>query len=351
MSVKDRRSYPSIISTGLGKSLSFIRAGFRVIASKYLGKKPPVFLIFELTHSCNSRCLYCARWKETESAPIDTGEVKRILFEAKELGLIRAYFTGGEVFLRKDLSEILVFCKELGIKTEVWSNGYFIPGEQHVLDLVDSISLSLDGKAAKHDRLRGSGSFADTLLAAKLAKEKNVAVSFNFTLTSYNAGGFMEAFDIARSLDATLGFQPVADMFGCSQDVAMLIPSHEEFKLELDQVIAIKKEFPLVIENSLAQLSSLKSWPNIKRWSCLHGKAIFTVLPDGKIVNCTNGKELSSAIDLKQHSLEDALRNLPSSEGCGGCFCYAAFDASGAGGILPISPEVFNFYVSRKWIN
>jgi len=326
-----------------------IKSGLKVCSAKYLNMRIPVFLILELTYRCNLRCAYCRRWSAAASDEMDTKTVLRIISEGKRLGLLRVYLTGGEVFLREDLGCILSSCKNMGLMTEVWTNASLLDENQSTLKHIDCLAMSLDGPEPVHDEQRQKGSFVRTVRAAELARKAGIHISFNFTLTSGNLNSFAAAVKIASDLKATIGLQPVAELAGGLKDLNKLMPSEEEFKKALNEAISLKKRYPLIIENSFRHLNYLKSWPKAGAWSCLHGRAIFTVTPSGHLVACTNSPVYyPEPIDLASYSLRDAVKEIHDFP-CRGCYCYGAYDASGAGSLLPVSPEVFKFHVMRKW--
>ncbi|MBL7197160.1 MAG: radical SAM protein [Candidatus Omnitrophica bacterium] len=329
--------------------LTIIKSGFRICSSRYLNIRYPVFLVFELTYRCDLQCLYCNRKDGGGFKEADTETICRIIAEGKKLGLLRAYFTGGSIFLRKDLGDIVAFCKKLGIMVELCASGTMVSDNADILRKVDCLEMSLDGPEATHDRIRGESSFVSMIQAAELAREYNIPVSLTFTHTVYNTEYFMEAASIALSLGATIGLQPTMELAGGKTDIKEIFPSKEEFNKVLNQAIMLKKKNPLLIENSIRHLHYLKSWPALKKFPCLHGRAIFTVLPDATLVACTNSDvPAPNSVDLKKCSLKDAISQIRQPD-CNGCACFGAYDSGGSGSVLPVSREVFNFYILHQW--
>ena len=153
--------------------------------------KTPTAIILYVTNRCNLRCNHCFYWdflnKKTDELSInEIGKIVNSLEHAISLSL-----TGGEPFLRKDLSEIINSfvlkrkVKEIGIT----SNGFLTDEilsfcerycSKH-MNIPLSIQISLDGMEETHDSIRKvKGSFKrafstlDELM--KLAKF-NVALS------------------------------------------------------------------------------------------------------------------------------------------------------------------------------
>lgn len=130
---------------------------------------PPLrILYFYLTGDCNLACRHC--WiapdflnagTSQKALPIDT--FKKIVTEAKEIGLTSVKLTGGEPLIHPDIIPILRYIsdEELGVSVE--SNG--VAMTPHIADLIKSckghfISISIDGMKRNHEWMRGvSGSF------------------------------------------------------------------------------------------------------------------------------------------------------------------------------------------------
>jgi MoaA/NifB/PqqE/SkfB family radical SAM enzyme len=73
--------------------------------------------------------------------------------------------SGGEPFLYSGLLEVLLQAKQLGLRTAVTTNGYFLqPQRLEILrEGIDILAVSLDGPPDLHNRLRGSPQAFDRL--------------------------------------------------------------------------------------------------------------------------------------------------------------------------------------------
>ncbi len=109
----------------------------------------PVFqrCYYYLTYRCNSRCAYCDIWRVRrmvgQEQRID--EIATNLRALKNLGVRYVDFTGGEIFLRDDLPEILAAAKESGFPTILTTNG--LAYERHseaLLGVAEFINFSID---------------------------------------------------------------------------------------------------------------------------------------------------------------------------------------------------------------
>lgn len=113
----------------------------------------------KLTSRCNLRCRMCKYWRTEGEEELTTGDVIRAIKSLHGLGCRKVHFSGGEVFLRDDLLEIVDYATSLGLKVNLTTNGTLIrksTATRLIKSKVNSISFSLDGADAKlHDRIRG----------------------------------------------------------------------------------------------------------------------------------------------------------------------------------------------------
>ena len=109
----------------------------------------PVFqrCYYYLTYRCNSRCAYCDIWRVRRMVGQEQGidEIATNLRALKNLGVRYVDFTGGEIFLRDDLPEILAAAKESGFPIILTTNG--LAYERHaeaLLGVAEFINFSID---------------------------------------------------------------------------------------------------------------------------------------------------------------------------------------------------------------
>lgn len=146
--------------------------------------------VWELTLACPFNCPYCGsgggRVRENE---LTTKECLELIKELKELDCERVSLIGGEVFLRSDWMEIVEALVREEIRVNVISNGYIIT-EKEAARLktcgVESVSISIDGTEAIHDKYRQKGSYQKALDALEKLQAKRIPISVITTLNSEN---------------------------------------------------------------------------------------------------------------------------------------------------------------------
>lgn len=137
----------------------------------------------ELTRDCDLNCIHCSAGTKRRGTELSVNEIKNILREAKELGLSKLGFTGGEPFLRyEELRELVKFSiNELDTNIHIHSNG--IPISPDVAKWIKRLSIdmtvTLFGSTAEtHDTITDrKGSMKSTLKGLQNLLDEQASVS------------------------------------------------------------------------------------------------------------------------------------------------------------------------------
>jgi MoaA/NifB/PqqE/SkfB family radical SAM enzyme len=177
----------------------------------------PAGVVYEATMRCNLHCEFCyvgtllnieGEWRE--ELPLD---VLRRAFPDRE-GL-QVSLTGGEIFMRKDILDVMDVFREKGyVCGYLTTNGTIITEERAnaLADLASKgflkhISVSIDGPGEMHDRARGvKGTFERTsaglrrLQQAANERHAPLRVSVNTTVAHETLDALTEMVDVASDL-------------------------------------------------------------------------------------------------------------------------------------------------------
>jgi len=110
----------------------------------------PTWFCIKFTERCNSKCVHCDIWIVNKAdGELTTEQWKRTLEDIRRwAGPVMVVFTGGEVFLRKDALEVIRYASDLGLVSEVLTNGLLTNRQQCeelVLARPYQVTISLDG--------------------------------------------------------------------------------------------------------------------------------------------------------------------------------------------------------------
>ncbi|MBK8234176.1 MAG: radical SAM protein [Deltaproteobacteria bacterium] len=163
----------------------------------------PTRVVLDLTRRCNLRCAMCHTWSQPVAHELTPAEIGAFLRQCPEL--VWLDLTGGEPFLRSDIGAVfdaVVTHARALLVLHFQSNGWFTA---RVLDESSRlrerlrarggdageliVTISVDGPAALHDRIRGRpGSFARAVATADGLRARGIDVHVGTTLTRHNAG-------------------------------------------------------------------------------------------------------------------------------------------------------------------
>jgi radical SAM protein with 4Fe4S-binding SPASM domain len=155
----------------------------------------PEEIAFKLTNRCDLRCSHCYQWNAggyhhhlgpaERRTDLDLALVARVLDATRPARPI-VYLWGGEPLVYRDWDGLVDLLANDPRWTSVCTNGTLIePRLPSLLKLGRQleVSLSLDGFAAEHDAVRGSGSFARAWHGLQLLLEQRRKRAFEGELT------------------------------------------------------------------------------------------------------------------------------------------------------------------------
>ena len=151
----------------------------------------PFVLIWELTQACELACKHCRAEADPDCHPdeLTTAEGKALLDEAADFGDGQlVVLSGGDPLARPDTTELVRYGTEQGLRMTMTPSGTSSLTPERIQALADAglgrMALSLDGASAStHDEFRQeTGSFEETMTAARAARESGLPVQINTTV-------------------------------------------------------------------------------------------------------------------------------------------------------------------------
>ncbi len=172
-------------------------------------------LALEVTNVCNFSCVHCAREKDSPRQEMSPELFRRVVDEARELGIVGLSLTGGEPLLWSGFADAYFRCGELGWQLAFVSNAWEF--ERVMVPLwqtherpapLTQVCFSLDGAdAPTHDAFRRApGSFQRVIRALEICQERGVPVSLKCCLWKQNLDQVFDIAVLARQHRAALGF-------------------------------------------------------------------------------------------------------------------------------------------------
>src|SRR2546423_15624387 len=85
----------------------------------------PLGIHLDVTYRCNERCVHCYL-DHDDHGEMTTAEIKHLLDQFAEAGVFILSLSGGEIFMRKDLFEILEYARKLTFCIKLKTNAVMI---------------------------------------------------------------------------------------------------------------------------------------------------------------------------------------------------------------------------------
>ena len=197
-------------------------------------------LLVELTYSCNLKCVHCYNPKHMSDVQIDFDKMKKIIDEAKNIGVFRITFSGGECTLDKDFIKIVEYARSKRMSVSIFTNGQTLYDNTDLLEKLINlypyrIGLSLYSlNEQTHEKITSvKGSYNKTLTVIKELRKKNISVEIKNFLLNINCKDCISMKNFAKDLNAT-----------CISDLS-LIPTMKGDKKTFKYVVEEKDLYEL----------------------------------------------------------------------------------------------------------
>ena len=267
-----------------------------------------------LTGKCNLHCAYCFYADEMQGRndlPIE--EWLQFFAELETLPVQNLTLSGGEIFVRKDLWELIDAMVERGMRYSILSNGTLIREdtiaklcEPHRRRRLTSLQVSIDGSRPEiHDASRGEGSFVKALRGLRLVKEAGLPTTVRCTVNRHNVDDLP---NIAKLLLEDIGLPSFSTNdaiplgAGCSNQADIALTREQRLNA-MDLLVQLAVRYEERIKATAGPLAMARMWAEMDHaratgelpsqpkmgfltaCGCIFSK--ITVLHDGTLVPCT----------------------------------------------------------------
>ena len=265
----------------------------------------PLYVLFELTHRCNHRCHHCYVSPQGDGE-LTLGQVCRVLDQLAEEGCLYLVLTGGEVFLRADLFDIMAYARKRDFAVRLFTNGTLITPE--IADRLQGlgpleVAISLHGaRPETHDLVTGiPGSFQRAVAALGLLRERGLFTRIKCNLMAEN----IDEFDQIRALARDLGVQAQFDPKIMPRVDGSLGPTRHQCPEEpLVDIWAQDTKYTAEVQSWWASTEEL-----LRRPLCLAGRDSLAITPQGIVKPCLMLPMPCG--DLRQQPLREIWRGSP----------------------------------------
>ena len=210
---------------------------------------------WEVTDSCNLRCIHChASNGNSSKNELNTNEAKKLIEEIASIKEFRTLvYTGGEPLVRNDIFELLNYSKSLGIANIIATNGTLID-EKIAFKLKESgvvcIAISLDDtEPSIHDKIRNKkGTFELAIRAIEATKKAKILLQINTTAMLYNFNHIAELIDFANKNKAGIMLVYQLVTVGRGESIGNAALNKEENRKLIELILEKQKDTTTIIE-------------------------------------------------------------------------------------------------------
>jgi pyrroloquinoline quinone biosynthesis protein E len=259
----------------------------------------PFSLLAEITHRCPLHCPYCSNPLQlaSQTSELTTGDWKRVLTEAADLGVLHVGFSGGEPLQRPDLVQLVAAARESGLYSNLITSslGLSRPRLEELKRAgLDSIQISFQSdEETLADRIAGTFAHAKKLQAARLVREFEFPLTINTVLHRGNIERLEQIISLAETLGAERLELANTQYYGWAfKNRAVLLPSRSQVEHAVITATAAKRR----LLGKMELLFVVPDYYSDRPKPCMHGwgQKHLTVNPLGEVLPCPTAHEIKS---------------------------------------------------------
>ncbi len=161
------------------------------------------YAVWEITLKCNLKCTTCgSRAGEARAAELSTDEALDLVRQMAEVGIDEVTLIGGEAYLRADWPQIVRAIRAHGMACTMTTGGLGVSAHMAAKMAeagVGSVSVSVDGLEASHDKQRGvAGSWRAAFNAIANLRAAGVPASANTQINALSMSELPALYELLR---------------------------------------------------------------------------------------------------------------------------------------------------------
>lgn len=183
-----------------------------VVGARALERGVPLSAHLDLTYRCNERCVHCYL-DHNDRGEMPTSEILALLDQMAAAGVLFLTISGGEIFLRRDLFQILDHARAAAFCVRLKTNGVMIREREasRLADLhIESVQISIySDRPEIHDGItKLPGSLARSLRSVRLLREHGIRVTIANVAMQENFRDYHRVQDLSAKLGAHFALDP-----------------------------------------------------------------------------------------------------------------------------------------------
>jgi AdoMet-dependent heme synthase len=297
------------------------------ITAKALRLNVPLAVQLDITYRCNERCVHCYL-DHHDHGEMTTAEILRLIEEMADAGVLTLTLSGGEIFLRKDLFEIVEHARRLTFCVKLKTNALLIGAREaaRLRDLaVQEIQVSIySHRPEVHDSITlVPGSLKRSLSAIRFLKAQDLKVVMANVLMRQNMSDYAAVKDLAEEIGVGFTLDPtITPMMDGNRSILSLGADADTLRdVFRDSVVVGDVDEFCAIPSDTGEV-------NLDSRPCSAGHTTCYVSPYGDVFPCvqfplpTGNVRRERFVDIWRHSSEMnevrsiRLKDLPTCSSC-----------------------------------
>lgn len=271
----------------------------------------PRFATVYLENKCHLSCEHCYESEAThpKAARLSLADYDRVFDELATLGVLYLSLTGGEIFLRGDLFDIVALGRVKRFAVRLYTSGTLIDEARadRIRDLrVSEVQVSLySADAEVHDRFVGvPGAHAKTVRALRLLRERGVLTVAKTLPLDINIDALERLAELARGLGADFRIDPRLHPRTSGDRAPM---AHQASTQELrDRLLSRPQLYSVACGRGVESMRGTDAVRDPADTLCAAARDVISLAADGGVLPCASFPVAGG--NVKEHSLVEIWR-------------------------------------------
>ena len=257
--------------------------------------KAPIRVGWRLTENCNLRCKHCylSCGEKKQFNNISLEDCKKIIDKLDEGGIFEILLTGGEIFTRPDLKEIVEYIAKKNIDISVYTNATLFEKNWDwiIKSPIRRFNISLDGIEDDHDYLRGNGNFEKTISSIRKLISNNKMVIINCVINKRNVRNVPKIYEFLKKEKVGIQFSLITPMGRASLNDE-LIPNYQDFNSSMNELQLMYKQSKdnnityNYYKKEIISINNGNKTTSKDNWKCNAGTTKFDIDVNGDVLIC-----------------------------------------------------------------
>jgi radical SAM protein with 4Fe4S-binding SPASM domain len=283
-----------------------------LVADRNMGRRRPLEASIEVTNRCPLNCQHCYNNlpmgdSAARKSELSAGEYRRLLDELQKAGVLWLLFTGGEIFGRKDFTEIYKDAKNRGFLVTLFTNGTLITPA--IADMLAeyrpfAIEITLYGatKETYEALTQIPGSYDRCMRGIRLLLERKLPLTLKTVPTTINRH---EVYEMKRMAEEEFGVEFKWDPLvnprtDCSSSPLAV-------RLTPEEAVALEFVDPVRVVDYKRLAATSRAYTDDTVYACGGGISAFAIDPTGRISICVISHQ--EMYDWRNGTFQDAWDN------------------------------------------